>query len=333
MLKKSELNKKDASEKAGGKSNVSSVSLSGKSKLTKKQKDFIFVICLSVLPLVQYGIFYLYVNINTVILSFQKYVITDGHGVYSFVGLDNFKAVWSEFTMGTLLIDSITNSLKYYFLNLFLGTTLALVFSYYIYKRYFGSRFFKVMLFLPSIVSSIVLITLFKFFSEHAVPELLSDVFGIKVMPLLSNHETSFGTVLFYTIWTGFGTSILLYTGSMSGISPEIIEAGKMDGVGLIREFISIVIPLIFPTLSTFLLTGFTAIFVSDMNLFSFFGEELTTNRDINFGYYLLRAERRAKSISDFPKLAALGVMLTCVAVPLTFCFRKLLKKFGPSID
>lgn len=296
-------------------------------RLNRRQKDIIFVSCLVALPLFQYFIFYICVNFNSLIMAFQKYRMDIG--AYQWIGLDNFERLWTEFVTDGLLLSCIRNSFLYYCINTVVGTTLGLVFSFYIFKKRKIGNLFKVMLFLPSIISSIVMITLFNYFADFAVPKVLSRIMGTSVEGLISSRATAFGTVVFYNIWAGFGPGILLYTGAMANISEAVMEAAKIDGAGSVTEFLKIVIPSIFPTLSTFIITGVAGLFIADMGLFSFFGT--AAERYLwTFGYYLLRGQRMA-SLAEYPYLSAIGVSLTFVAVPLTFLVRHLLTKYGPS--
>ena len=300
-----------------------------KIQIKKRTKDMIFIAIMAALPLLQYFVFYVCVNFNSIIMAFQKNVMdpVTQTNTYVWLGLDNFSAgIDRLFGADGMFFSCIKNSFIYYLCSLFVGTTLSLIFSYYIFKNKFGGKLFKVILFLPSIISSIVLITMYKFFADIAIPE----IFHLKVH-LLSDKSTAFGTVLFYNVWAGFGSSILLYSGAMANISDSVMEAAELDGVTPVKAFLQIVVPMIFPTLKTFLITGFTGLFISDMGLFSFFGTQ-SEKYLWTFGYYLLRGARASQQ-TDYPTLAAIGLMLTAVAVPLTLTFRRLLTKFGWSVD
>jgi ABC-type sugar transport system permease subunit len=230
------------------------------------------------------------------------------------------------------LLIAAENSLVVYFLSLVIGTPLGLFFSYYIYKKMPGSSAFRVLLFMPSIVSGIVMVAMFQFFVEQAVPQLWKDVFGIEIRGLIENPDTRFGTILFFCIWSGFGTSVLMYSNAMSGISQEIVESAHLDGATGIREFISITFPMIFPTLSTFLITGVAGIFTNQFALYSFYGGGASPEIQ-TYGYYMYMKTKNATSEAEYPILSAMGLWMTVVAVPLTLVVKWLLEKFGPSED
>ena len=84
-------------------------------------------------------IFYIGVNINSILLAFQKYTI-DGKTV--FAGFDNFKDVFATFSDVGELRYGLKNSLLLYAVGLVISLPLGLFFSFYIYKKCFMSSFF-----------------------------------------------------------------------------------------------------------------------------------------------------------------------------------------------
>src|SRR5690554_4677561 len=148
-----------------------SVKLSSKNKKRKKSTKLstikiqkkIFYIAIVSLPLLQFLIFYVGVNLNSIILAFQSYDNITGQ--YSFAGFSNFTKFFGDLGSQIHLRSSIGNSLLVYFVGLLIGTIPALMFSFYIYKRRKFSGFFKLMLFLPQILSSLALVLMFKYFS------------------------------------------------------------------------------------------------------------------------------------------------------------------------
>lgn len=289
------------------------------------KKNLGFYIAIMAFPVLQFCIFYIGVNFSSLFLAFQKIDVLSGDITWT---LSNFSNLFKEFSSTTLLSDAVRMSLINYLISLICGTSLGLFFSYYISKKLAGSMFYRVVLFLPSIISSIVLVTIYKFFVEEVVPAFWFDVTGKTIKGLLENFDTRFFAIAFYVVFIGFGTSVLMYSNSMSEIDPEIIEAGELDGVSGIKEFWYITLPMVFPTLKTFLIIGVAGIFTSQMELFSFYGEAAPEKLQ-TFGYYLYNQTESAIGVSEYPRVAALGILLTCIAVPLTFLVKYLLDKYG----
>ncbi len=295
-----------------------------KMPMKKRQKDMIFVASLVTLPLIHYLIFYVYVNFNSILLAFQRY----DNGVYVWNGLENFERLINEFIREGYMMIAVKNSVIYYLINTAVGTTATLFFSYYIFKKRFASKLFKVILFLPSIIAAISIALMFKYITNFAIPQIVSEWFGVRIAGLTSTAKTIFPTIVFYSIWVGFGSGLLLYSGAMSNINDSVMEAALIDGAGELRQFFSIVLPLIYPTVSIFIVNGIAHLFSSDMHLYAFFGGSADRSA-WTFGYYLLRLTREA-NMAEYPYPATVGIFLTAFSVPLTFFVRGMLRKYGP---
>ncbi len=294
----------------------------------QKRKDLLFFISLVVLPLTQFFLFYICVNFNSILLSLKEYDVITSET--TFVWFKNFSKFFTEFSTTTTFTTAIKNSLISWVVNVCVGIVLGMIFSYYIFKKMPGHGFFKVMLFMPSIVSSIVMVAVYRQFVEKGLPG-FANILGIKMNGLLANSDTRFTTIIIYNLWVGFGTQILMFLGAMNNISDSVIEAGKIDGTTFVREFIHIVVPLVYPTFVVFVTVSVVQIFTNQMNLYSFYGTDVFPS-DITLGYYLYKGVQNGR-LSDYPYLSAIGILCTIVAIPITFGIRFVLNKFGPSED
>ena len=299
-----------------------------KSKRLKDTGELIFYICLIALPLLQVAIFYVYVNFNSVLLSFQKYEKLNDAFVFD-PTFANFKRLWMELTETTILWDALKNSFAIWIYTSIFGKFLALMFSYYIYKKWFASKIFKFFLFLPSVLPSILLVIMFKFFANEAIPGYAGELLNVTISPLLVGKDTLLPTVFFFNIWASFGGQILIYTGTMDQISPEIIEAGQVDGVKPMQEFFYIVIPIILPTITTFLIASVAGLFTNQAALYSFFGDSSNvTFENFTVGYYLFDlVNKSGVGKSNYGYASILGLVCTFIAFPLMVLLRKVLTK------
>ena len=297
--------------------------------MNKKVKTNLFVYSLIAYPLILFAIFYVATNFNSILLAFKKIDTMSGTYTWTFSNIQN---AFELFTKSPVLLSTAKNSLLAYVVLTFLGTPLGLIFSYYIYKKLPMSNAFRVILFLPSIISGIVMVTIFQFFVERAIPAFASQLFGVKMKGLLENPGSRYATIIFYNLWVGFGTSVLMYSNGMSGISQEMVESAHLDGATGLTEFWKITLPMIYPTLSTFLVTGIAGLFTNQIALSSFYGGGAPENLQ-TYGYYLYMKTKNAKSDSEYTLLAAMGLLLTVIVVPLTLGVKWALEKFGPKED
>ena len=230
------------------------------------------------------------------------------------------------------MLSILSVSVLSYLLTQGIGIPLALFFSYYIYKKMPGHGMFRIILFVPSIISSIVLATIYQFFVERAVPAMLLQFFDLEIEGLMVNTDTCYAFLVFYNVLISFGTSVLMYSNSMSGIAHDLSGAAQIDGASVFQEFWHVTLPSVFPTLMPFLIAGVATIFTNQFNLFSFYGVEAPDGVQ-TYGYYLYVKALSARSVSEYPLLSAMGLLMTVVVVPLTLLVKRLLEKYGPRED
>ena len=304
----------------------------------KKRGDMLFYALMIALPLLQYFIFYIVVNFNSISLSFQKYE-TDGYGYkYTFLGSNlfaNYKDVILDLFQDTTLIKTVKNSLIVYGCNLFIITPLALVFSYYLMKKLAGHHIFRIILFLPTIICSVILVYIYRVVIDNIIPEILMKSFGgtKNDYQYLVNPETRFAAIIVYRIFIAFGVNVLLYTGAMSGVSEDVLEAAKLDGATDFKEFIYIIIPSVWPTLTTFLVTGVAAFFTNNLGLYDLYGN--TADPSIwTLGYYMyMNTVADGGRYELYPYLSTMGIVFTLIALPISSLVKWALEKYGPSAE
>lgn len=295
----------------------------------KRRRDLIFYTLLLVWPMAQFTVFYIGVNFNSVLLAFKNY---ESEGAYSWAGFENFSTLFSMFKNLTVFRVGLRNSLTLFFVGTVLGIALGLLFSFYIYKKMPAGGFFRVILFLPSIIPSIAMIVMFKQFADNAVPAVCRLLFHVEIRGLLANPDTTFGTIIFYNIWVGFGTASLLYVGAMTNISESVVEAARLDGAGFFREFVSVTLPLVWDTISTFVIIAVGGIFINQANVYAFYGGGAEENV-ATIGYWLYKETVKIGGYASYPMLSAFGLLLSFVTMPLVYFAKWLLRKIGPTMD
>ena len=281
----------------------------------------IFYALLMIFPVIQFILFYVVVNFKSFGYAFmESEKISETEIVWRFT-FDNFKDWFTNSSKLRDLISTAKMSLLYYGVSLCVSIPLGLLFSYYIFKKLPFSKFFRVFLFIPSIIPAAAFILTFK----TILNDVTLEVFNTEALRFDANPLI---WVIFCNLYVSFGTSVLMYANKMFDISPEIVEAGKLDGAVGIKEFWYLILPLTFPTLSVFLVTGVATMFTNQYNLMLFNAPPETRS----LGYYMyILAGRTIGYEQDIPNVAALGLILTAVAIPLTFIVKSLLDKFGPS--
>ena len=296
---------------------------------SKRKKELIFFICLVAYPIAQFIVFYVGVNINSILLAFQRYDLETATFTFLNKGelFANFNNFIKDMANDATMIIATKNSIKLYLVGLIIGLPLNLIFSFFLYKKIPGSGFFRIVLFLPQIISALVVSRMFRYFIESALPELIG-------YNLLTQKETGFNTIIFYCIWAGFGSQILIYTSSMSKIDDSIVESASLEGCSAIQEFWYITLPLIFPTITIFLVSGVAGLFTSQAGLFNFYGtgarEDMKT---LGYIFFVTIMNSDTASYVQYPYASAAGLVFTLIATPIVLVVKWALEKFGPTTE
>ena len=309
-----------------------------RSRKQRTAAEIFFLFCILVLPIVLFLLGYVYVNLSSFALAFQKFDPVTAS--YTWLGFDNFVQVFNDITSDPLIAPMFGRSLIAYAFSLGIGFPLNIIFAYVIYKKIPAAGFFQVVLFLPSIISSMVIVLMFRYFVTYVVPELLVMI-GFESMGdlnLLTDVDTSFGTQIFYGLWCSFGSQLILYSGAMSRIPDSIVESGKLEGISALKEFWFITIPMVWQTITIFLVTGIAGIFTNQLSSFSFYGTRAPYEVQ-TLGYYFFvkviptNAESGEANFNDYPYAAAGGMLFTLVVAPVTLIGRWALERFGPNVE
>ena len=302
-----------------------------KSKSLKRKnllRNSIFYVVMAGIPILQVIIFYIYVNFNSILLAFKTYdeVTMSYKWLTSGEVFLNFKEFLNGLTTLPFLKAAFGNTFIMFGLVLLVSYSGGILLSNFIYKKRLFGWFFRVILFTPSMISGIIMVTLFQFFADAAVPALTNNA----TVGLLANKSSAFPSIICYTLWLGLGSGMLVYVGTMSSINDSMVEAAQLDGCTPMQEFFKITLPTIYPTILVFFVAKMGSIFGEQINLFTFYGADAPYDY-YTYGYWLY--VRTLAGEANYPQLAAAGLCFTLVLAPLTLFVRWLLNKFGPSAD
>lgn len=288
-------------------------------------RDYIFVYSMLIIPLLQFLFLFVFVKVDSIFLAFQKY----DTGKYIFSGFDNFIQIFKDYFSGeeNLMFTITKNS----FLIFLAGTAwipVPLYVSYIIWKKVPLSGLYKVILFLPNILPSMVTTLAFRYLVGLGFPEIFGNA---NLANLIGNDDTMNSTLYWYTRWIGIGGSLVLYLGAMSAVDQSLVEYGRLDGLTFMGEFWHIVLPKIYPTLSALIVTSFGGMLTSDLGLYSFFREKKFGSLKSTLGYQITVMTLRGQM--NYPYLSALGLLISIITIPTIFAVKGLMEKYGPSED
>lgn len=308
-----------------------------KNLITGTWKAKLFYVCVLALPILQYIIFGFGAQLNSLLLSFKGYDMQVGDYVFSMEAMKyNYRQFFFELSSSSSNLGKwFLNSFYAWFFTAVIGSALALFFAYYIAKKAKGSSFFRLMLFMPSIIPPIALGLIFRRYTD----KFLFDFFGLFDWdfgkPFSGLPKQNFTAAIWYNLLFGFGVNVLMFSGAMSRVPESLTEYASLDGIKPLQEFIYIMMPLIFPTFSTFFVMGIGGYFTNQLNLYSFYGAR--ADQSIwTLGYFMhvkVVGDGGGGALADFPYISAYGMIFTLVAVPVTLFVKWVMDKITPDVE
>ena len=286
----------------------------------KTWKDIGFVTALVSIPILQFLIFYVFINGNVILLAFHN-----ENNAFTF---DNFLFLFRYFgSSNSKLLEALVNTLKFFALQLVMFP-ISLLFSYFLYKKIFLHRYLQIVFFLPSIISAMVMVTLFKNIMNGPVAEIWAKIFGMQSEPLFfDSTRYALKSIMVYMVWTGLANNMVIFSGTMARVPTEILESGKMDGVGFGRELVQLVIPLIWPTISTLILLQFIGIFTSGGPILLFTQGEWGT---YTISYWIYEY---TVVMHNYNYASAAGLFFTVIGLPVIYVAKYFLNKLDKNVE
>ena len=302
--------------------------------LTRRTSEIIFIVAMLFFPILQFIIFWIVPNFNSIILGFQS--PTDG----SFTLL-NFKTFFKNMFDGknmsgryNEIVYAFKNSLIFAAVSIFICTPIVVFFSYVLFRKVPMSGVFKVVFYLPSIIGATVTTTLFRALLLEGAPifELLKKIGFLtpqmEQLGLFANDSTAFLMVIIYSIWTCVGINMILFYGAMRRIPTEIFESADIDGAGFFRQFKSLVVPLIWPTITTLIVFSLSGMFITYSTVMILCP---TVEKASMIGWYIVRDTTSSHSRLNYA--AAVGLSFTAVGLPFVLVIRWLLNKVSANVE
>jgi len=292
-----------------------------------KRTGHIFTAVMVFLPLMDFIVFYCIVNAGSIFAAFFDNL--DG----SFT-LDHIKAVIQSFgdtTSGDSLFVCLKNTMIYFGAS-FVTIPISIVLTYFLYKRVLGHNFFRIVFFLPGIISGLVWVTAWKELTSYN--GLLGQFMEMIGKPLTTSIYKDAGTtttsLVFYGWWLGLASGMLYYFSAMSRIPVSVLEAAKIDGCTPFGEFWSIVLPLIGPTVGTMVTLSFSGMLGSSGPILLFISDGLAGISTLSFRIYHIMLQSPS---GDIGFVSALGLLMTFVSLPIVFTARYVTNRFFPAYE
>lgn len=255
-----------------------------------------------------------------------------GIGEKTFVGLDNFITLFTDETVAPIFYNALFNNLKYILCIWFVITPVQFILAYILFIKIRGAQYFKLMLFLPYVISS----TIIGFFttlifdpnigSLNAVIESMGGTRGL----WLGDPNMAFKILILVVLWQGIGTGMMIFYSDMQGIPNSLIEASEMDGANEWVKLTKIIFPMSISSFTTnMVMSTIWALAVFDL---PFLLGGVTGGADksldfVNIMFYRYTFGTALNGKSNMGFGAAISVVMFLIIAVITLVLTQLLKK------
>ena len=284
------------------------------------------VVCLIVLAsaaVIFVGALIVYPRVKAAEYSLQQW---DGIGIAKWVGFANYTQILTDpVERGSMVNLGIL--LLFYSV---IPTAMALVTVNLMRRsRQRGLGFFRVIYFLPQTIVTVVVAIVWTWLLApsgtgtvngllHAVG--LGPATGT---PWLGSFNTALFAVGFIAAWLDFGLCFVLLLPGIQRIAPELYEAARVDGAGLVREFFSITVPMLRRDIGAALTISAVAALQSFTLIYQ------ATNGGPGYATMVpgLLVYRDAFQLGAVGSASALGIAMSLIIFGITFGIRALIER------
>ena len=300
-----------------------STMIGGKIKSRKKINwcQIAFILWATIIPLVHFSVLYIGVHFNSFFMAFQRVKVT---GEITW-GLNNFRMFFSEFSKSTSMIRLSLRNTALSWIVAQCTTISGFLVSFFLYKKIFMNRFFRIVFFLPGLLAGTVVSSIFANIVgvDGPIAKLVMEWGNLEYLPdLLHDSQFANKTIFANTLVFGFANGMIIWGGALSRIPEDIIEAGKLDGLNWWREIIFITIPLVWPTVALNIIMALCGFFGASGSVFLLTRGNYQTMTLSCWMY--LQVLDSGSDINALNYMSAVGLCISVVAITISLIVRKL---------
>lgn len=201
-----------------------------------------------ILPGIIYYLVFKYLPLAGSVIAFQDYQIFKGMLSSSWVGLDNFKFIFTYEDFYLVLRNTATIALYQLVFGFPAPIILALLFNEV--RLMLAKRVMQSLFYLPHFLSWVVVGGIvFELLSSQGVINMMRGWFGQETILFMQEQRYFRAIVVISGIWKDVGWGTIIYLAAIAGINPSLYEAAVMDGANRWKQTIHITLPTMFPTI------------------------------------------------------------------------------------
>lgn len=290
-----------------------------KHRMTDKTREAIFGYAFIAVPVIGFLVFTLSALGYSLFMSFTDF--NPIKNVFTFVGLDNYVAIFKE----EFFLSAFANT-WIMLLSIPIGTFLGFLLAVYLKKLAKGRVVLMILYYLPAVTSSIAIMLVFRdiFRSDNG---LINSLFGMDLKWLGADPWLIKIAIIIKNVWGSIGGSMILYLAILTTIPKSYYESAQVSGAKPLHGFVDITMPMSNPTTFYIITTGIMTGLQSYADS-AIFGGGLPGSRTIV--YYIwqngINAAQYGYASAASMILAAMILVITIVLFRFSSLFRSNIK-------
>ncbi len=208
------------------------------------RKEWLFL--LMMLPGLVLTAIFSYGPMYGIIMAFQDFNPGLGYSGSPWIGLDNFRLIFSQPTF----LSAVYNTFFISLMKIIFSTLASVIFALQLNEiRQTGpKRVFQTIVYIPNFISWVIMAgILTDILGSNGIVNEAIKALGGKPVQFISNRGVFPWTLIFSDMWKNFGFGTVVYLATMTGIDPELYESAVVDGAGRWRQTWSITLPMLIP--------------------------------------------------------------------------------------
>jgi len=173
-----------------------------------------------------------------------------------FVGLYNF--IYA-LTKDNVFHATIINTLYFALVSVPVGMAFSLLVAQFIFGRKRAQSLWRTIYFLPVVTPVVAIAIVWRFIYQPSTFGFLNSLLAlVKIKPIawINSELWVIPSLIFLSVWSGLGYTMVLFLAGLGGIPSSFYEAARIDGANEWQMFWGITIPLLSPTILFTTITG-----------------------------------------------------------------------------
>ena len=250
-------------------------------------------------------VFFLFPVVAGLIITLFKYNYLDPSQM-EFIGLDNYKTLFTAELMKSSFWEPLWTTIKFDLVAVPLMIIIPLLLAYLINLHPPGYKIFRVIIYLPTVVSISIVGIVFGAIFEGSSTGLINGILGTEIK--FMDGTWRWIVIMLASIWWQTGSNFVIFQAALRDVPKPLYEACEIDGGGRFKQFLHVTLPNIKGAIE---LTAFNTI----IGYLSLYGQPVVLNSYLNKNSIDSPMMFIQQWLNDFSKAGLVGLVTASAVV------------------